>query len=417
MKTNLSLRLALCGAVALFTHTTFGQTWQTVDDYQLLPGYDSGAQAMCKDLLGNIYAAGWGFMDLSLDTAGVIKKSSDGGAPWSVIDAFSNGDAAPWCEYWGITSDAAGILYVVGNDPYSANGIWFVRRSLNGGETWSTVDKLSLSNSDSARAVATDAAGNVYVVGQAITGTDTLHPSWIIRKGVDYGTSWSTVDTFNPGAGASARGVLCHPTAGIFVAGYGTATSGTGKKTTTQQYWCVRRSQDDGATWTTVDAYLDGIANGIGADAAGNIHAVGQNGYSNPHWIVRKSANGGTSWTTVDDFQPCVTTTTSTRPYKTQTQCYSACARGFAADSNGNLFVVGYARSRGTYNPWVVRQQTAGTAIWQTVDTFAYAADRAASACSVVADNSGHVFVGGGGYDAAGTTGNWHWLVRTFPAP
>jgi hypothetical protein len=411
MKTNLSLRLALCGAVALLTHTTFGQAWQTVDDYQPPPGPESLGQAMCKDPLGNLYAAGYVSIDTSLDTAAVIKKSSDGGATWSVIDAFSNDDAAPWCEYWGITSDAAGNLYAAGDDPYSTNGIWFVRRSLDGGVTWSTVDKLSLSNSDSARAVATEAAGNVYVVGQAITGTDTLHPSWIVRKSADHGTSWSTVDTFNPGVGANAWGVLCHPTAGVFVTGSGTARiSGKGKQYTTQGYWYVRRSLDGGATWTTVDAYLSGVARGIGADAAGNIHVVGQAGYNTTHWIVRKSIDGGASWTTADDFQP--STVISSHPLRVQ--YYDAYARGFAADSNGNLFVVGHLGSNGAYDPWVVRQQVAGTATWQTVDTFEYAPGYVATALSVVGDNSGHVFAGGWASDA---TGMYHWLVREFPAP
>src|SRR5437899_412973 len=37
-----------------------------------------------------------------------------------------------------------------------------------------------------------------------------------------------------------------HPTAGVFVAGWTTITSGTGKKATTRSYWYVRRSQDGG---------------------------------------------------------------------------------------------------------------------------------------------------------------------------
>lgn len=80
MKTNLSWRLALCGAVAFLTHTTSGQTWQTVDDYQLLPGNECAVRAMGKDPLGNLYAAGYAAIDANYDNAAVIKKSSDGGA-------------------------------------------------------------------------------------------------------------------------------------------------------------------------------------------------------------------------------------------------------------------------------------------------------------------------------------------------
>jgi hypothetical protein len=417
MKTNLSWRLALCGAVAFLTHTTSGQTWQTVDDYQLLPGNECAVRAMGKDPLGNLYAAGYAAIDANYDNAAVIKKSSDGGATWSVIDAFVYPATAPYCEYLAFTSDAAGTLYAAGD--YWDNDVtdehWFVRRSLDDGMNWTTVDVITGAFPEEANAVATDSAGNVYVAGRVTTAADTLHPSWIVRKSADHGTSWSTVDTFNPGAGASAWGVLCHPTAGIFVAGYGTATRGTGRRITTQGYWYVRRSQDGGATWTTVDAYAGGSASGIGADASGNIHVVGNN---SGHWIVRKSANGGASWATEDDFVLCVTTTSSSKPYKTQTLCSVTYAHGFGSDSNGNLFVVGYGRSSSSNDePWVVRRQTAGTATWQTVDTFDYPGGHVATALSVVGDNSGHVFVGGWGYDTTDAYGAYHWLVRKFPAP
>src|SRR6266446_1233206 len=38
----LSLPLAFATALALFTHTAFAQTWQTVDNFQYTPGYDAG---------------------------------------------------------------------------------------------------------------------------------------------------------------------------------------------------------------------------------------------------------------------------------------------------------------------------------------------------------------------------------------
>ena len=84
--------------------------------------------------------------------------------------------------------------------------------------------------------------------------------------------------------------------------------------------WIVRRSQDGGATWSTMDTfygsvstgkgttYYIGAAHAIRADAAGNIYAAGQLGIPNKsstswEWVVRKSSNGGNSWSTVDTFQ------------------------------------------------------------------------------------------------------------------
>jgi hypothetical protein len=75
-----------------------------------------------------------------------------------------------------------------------------------------------------------------------------------------------------------------------FVVGSG---KGGGKKGADQQ-WYVRRSLNGGVTWSTVDTYLGGSARGIGADGAGNVYVVGSNA---GHWIVRRSNNGGGSWT------------------------------------------------------------------------------------------------------------------------
>ncbi len=381
------MRLALCGAVALLTHPTFAQTGQTVDDY--VTPYDAIAQAMAKDPLGNLYAAGLGAIDANFDTLAVVKKSTDGGATWSVVDTFSNGEAAPFYEYNAITSDRVGNLYAVGD----GNG-WFARRSLDGGSSWSTVDTLA----GIAHGVATDAAGNVYVAGD-----NSANQSWIVRKGTGTGTSWSTVDTFSPGGYGSARAVLCHPTAGIFITGTG---YGGGRKGADQQ-WYVRRSLDNGATWTTVDAYLGGSSRGIGMDSYGSVYVVGINAN---HWIVRKSSNGGTSWATVDDFFPSTTTVSPQPPYKTQTTYYPAIAEEFAADANGNLFVVGIRNGPGA-SQWVIRMNPGGTGSWQTVNTFQYVSGKEAMAYGITADSSGHVLVGGFGADAASV---YHWLVRKY---
>jgi hypothetical protein len=161
-----SLRFALTGAVAFFAYTTFAQTWQTVDDSLSADGFDAVAQAMGRDPFGNVYAAGYAVLNANYDFVAAIKKSGDGGATWSVIDNFSQGESTPSYEYLGIASDAAGILYAAG----AGNIGWFVRQSLDSGVTWQTVDNIG----GAARAVASDAAGNVYVAGDA-------NSAWIVQ--------------------------------------------------------------------------------------------------------------------------------------------------------------------------------------------------------------------------------------------
>ena len=107
----------------------------------------------------------------------------------------------------------------------------------------------------------------------------------------------------------------------------------------------------------------------MGADAYGNLYAVGTSGN---RFVTRKSATG-TSWTTVDSY------------YGTTG---SAQANAFAADSYGNLFVVGYAQFSNGYH-WVVRESVAGTGTWTTVDNFQYVAGHIAAAKGIVADTAG----------------------------
>jgi hypothetical protein len=274
------------------------------------------------------------------------------------------------------------------------------------------VDDFAFGKDANARALTTDSAGNVYVVGQT-TIILSGHPStnyWTVRKGTtnpDGSMAWSTVDTFVvPNAYqhiANAWGCFSHPTAGLFVVG---DADGGGQKGNVGQ-WIVRRSLDQGATWGTVDAYQldstsDANAYGIGADASGNIYVVGYGGQKSGsssilHWIVRKSSNGGSSWSTVDNF------ITSSR---------QAIARGFEVDSSGNLFVIGNRVDSSNIGHWVVRKNPGGVGTWATVDDFQYVSGQPAAGHALVGDGSGNMFGAGNGRDAAGVQ---HWIVRRTP--
>ena len=71
--------------VGLLTQTALPQSWQTVDNFQAVAGDSAAAQAIGRDPSGNLYAAGYAFVDVNGDDAAVIRKSSDGGLTWSAI--------------------------------------------------------------------------------------------------------------------------------------------------------------------------------------------------------------------------------------------------------------------------------------------------------------------------------------------
>src|SRR5438034_7762812 len=74
----LSRPLALAAALTLFTHTTFAQTWQTVDDFQYVAGKPAENFGLALAPTGVLFASGFGF-DASGTSHGLVMASADAG--------------------------------------------------------------------------------------------------------------------------------------------------------------------------------------------------------------------------------------------------------------------------------------------------------------------------------------------------
>src|SRR5437773_226528 len=160
-----SFPLFLC-SLSFFTHTTFAQTWQTVDDFQYFAGQSAGNGALAVLPSGTLLAAGYGYDAASVGHA-LVMSSADGGVTWSApLDDFTGPFPGVDPRYLAVGSDPAGNLYAAGTyfDTVDPNGTdhWFVRRSADGGASWQMVDDIgpfSGSWFNQANAVAADAAG------------------------------------------------------------------------------------------------------------------------------------------------------------------------------------------------------------------------------------------------------------------
>ena len=300
MKTTLQFSV-----LSLLACSIQAQTWQTVDTYLYLPGLSAANNGLTVAPSGAIFASGYGD-DGTNGEHGLVVASADDGNTWS----------APFDDFWipnasvedgGMAIDSAGKLYVSGFYYYdTGNFHQFVRRSTDGGATWATVDDQAQSPLAYAGSgnITADVAGNVFVSEYLFTSAWT----WLVRKGTG-GTNFATVDTYLPSGGsAQANAVYVHPMAGVFSVGYASFPVKFG----TSQFWLVRRSLDGGITWSTVDTYqatsgYAAAAYAVGADASGNIYVAGSANVAvkrtvTAHWIVRKSSNGGATWSTVDDY-------------------------------------------------------------------------------------------------------------------
>jgi len=401
--THNSLHALTIWLVALLIASASAQTWQTVDDFQYVPGQTAVNVGLAVAPSGNLFASGYAF-DAAGVGHGLVMASMDAGNTWSApLDDFTYSlDHMVWYD-GGIVADSAGNFYAAGT-AYPASGTgpfhWIVRRSTDGGLSWSTVDDFTPGGqSTQPNDITADAAGNVYVAGVADFGNGVR--AWTIRKGVG-GTSFSTVDSSSSSSLVKPQGIFVHPNAAIFAVGYGSVIV----KRVSSLAWIVRRSTDGGATWTTVDTFQysssqNSLAFGVGADPLGNLYVVGRGamvmqGKLQNHWLVRKSNSGGSLWSTVDDYQFYPASISQ--------------ANRFAADSDGNLYVAGWASptSGAGAARWIVRKNAGGMGSWQTIDDFQYAVGFSSEPRAIVANSSGNVLIGGSGWSSS----EYHWLVR-----
>lgn len=395
-KTSQILTLGAALWVAPLTDTTFAQSaWETVDVFTM--GQSGAIFGMAAVGNGVVFSAGNG-----ADATGIfypyVRRSLDGGANWSQMLQLPTSGLA-----YGVTvGQKSGLVFATAGttDTKKAGwGNWLTLRSADGGTTWSTVDFLSApSGKADPYAVVEDAAGRVFVGGNLGDLNNTDH--WLIRRSLDGGTTWTTVDNVAKGLNV-VRGMVATP-AGVFAAGY------LGKP-----FWTVRCSNDGGNTWRTVDTVSSVPAGnfsaggfshafGIAADAAGNLYTVGDasfvvNNVVKYRWLTRKSADGGATWRTVDEVIGDTT---------------YAGANAVTVDKFGTVFTGGnYQRvSGGTTNThWSTRVSVDAGATWATSDDLIPGIPMAAASDAV-----GNVYLGG---KVKGPISNVSAGVRKLAAP
>jgi len=235
----------------------------------------------------------------------LARRSTNGGATWTIADDFDSGSVSSWGT--AATTLTNGTWLSGGFRYNQANGWyhWMTRTSTNSGATWSTADDYTpIHGATGPKGMATDKAGDVYAAG---SNFNYVQYRWQTRKRSAATGAWTTVDDWQSipdsmqmSVGAQAESVATGKQAGVvLVAGLARLADG-------RTHWVVRRSIDGGATWAIVDdAGPDCLAKSITFDKKDEKHffATGRcliNGRY--HWITRLSDQNGLNWTTEDDF-------------------------------------------------------------------------------------------------------------------
>jgi len=165
-------------------------TWTTIDSFR----YDSTGSAnsvpysIAGDSTGDVYSAGWGVKGTftgyvkgratySYATHWLVRKSADGGASWSTNDDYQYPQSSQTAEAETIGAGPAGNMYAVGRASDSAGVIHAVVRT-NAGGSWATADDYTGTSGALYYGFAADASGNLYAGGHDDAGSG----SWLIRS-------------------------------------------------------------------------------------------------------------------------------------------------------------------------------------------------------------------------------------------
>jgi hypothetical protein len=301
-----------------------GQTWQDAGTFG--PSF----RGITTDAAGNVYIGGLAKIDASAPFHSVMLRSTDGAATFEQVDDFFV-DAANPC--WGnnVASGPDGAIYGSSWCFASTGSRWIVRKSSDQGESWSTV--LDFAGGASAVVVVdVSQADEVYVAGQ--------HPEWHVHQRTAQG-AWSGIDDYSLASGKGALPTHVRALSRTYVLGVARDAGDV-------PHYLVRRR--DGGTWTTLDDVASPIVSSLGG--SGGVHEDGSGAiivtHGVPdasdvvHAITRRSDDDGASWQTVDDYQYA-----SGKPTR---------GGSLRADSAGNLYAVFEGVDAADKGHWLVRK-------------------------------------------------------------
>jgi len=373
------------------------------------------ATGVATDADGNVYAVGATFGDLEGANAGffdafVRSYRDDGTLRWTrQFGTTSDGRAT------GVATDASGNVYVVGYtflalEGESAGGVDAFVRSFDRDGTVRWTRQFGTNATDEALGVATDASGNVYVVGRTLgvlEGDGFGGVDAFVRSFDGDGTvRWTR--QFGTNATDEALGVATDASGNVYVAGY---TGGALEGDSAGGFDAFVRSFDGDGTvrWTRQFGTSGGdSASGVATDASGNVYVAGRTGgaLEGPNAgffdaFVRSFAGDGTvRWT---------------RQFGTSSD---DSASGVATDASGNVYVAGSTGgalegpAAASTDAFVRSFAGDGTVRW-TRQFGTSGSDRAAG---VATDVSGGVYVAGLTFGAleGESFGGWDAFIRTY---
>lgn len=224
----------------------------------------------------------------------VIQRSTDNGVTWNVADyyqPYNDGEA----HILAMTSQST-VAYSCGYqwDSNNYDAIhWYIRRSTDGGLTWSSSDFDSTPNTDSLCQSITVAptTGYIYAAGYDLQGAGGTH-RWILKESKDQGQTWTIIYTQDMNHyAAKIMHVRVAPDNTIWFVASNASQNAVLYKGTFSSSWSFANT---GVNF--------GTANASNYQTYGELQITDNNTaylssrFGGGSWNIQRTTNGGTTW-------------------------------------------------------------------------------------------------------------------------
>jgi hypothetical protein len=308
-------------------------TWNSVDSWNPKIAIDS------QD---NIYVVWYG--ETPGDREIFLKKSMNGGSSWTQKRlTWNSGDSMNP----SIAIDSQDNIYVVWTDATPGNREIFLKKSTNGGTSWAKKRLTWNSGNSWNPSIAIDSQDNIYVVWDDDTPGDY---EILMKKSMNGGTTWTQKRlTWNSGD-SRFPSITIDSKDNIYVVWE------NDKPNLFNTEIFLKKSTNGGTSWTQkrLTRTFDGSWNPkIAIDSKDNIYVVWDDWTpGNGEIFLKKSTNGGTSWT-----QKRLTRTSG-----------DSFAPSIAIDSLDNIYVVWADATPGNYEIFLKYSVPKIAGTWSTLE-------------------------------------------------
>ncbi|HEY6169380.1 MAG TPA: SBBP repeat-containing protein [Verrucomicrobiae bacterium] len=233
--------------------------------YNGLGNSNDFATALALDGSGNVFVTGWSYGDANSYQNATVAYSGAGVPLWT--NRFGGPHVSYYTNAVSVAVDVSGNVFVAGESYNGANSDYAtVAYSGVGVPLWTNLYNGLGNGDDSARAIAVDASGNVFVTGYSYGAGSSYDYATVAYSGAGV-PLWTNRYHWPPGRGDYARAIAVDGSGNVFVTGdsagiidpdyyltdnYLTvAYSGAGVPLWTNRY--IGRSATDSATAIAVD--------------------------------------------------------------------------------------------------------------------------------------------------------------------